>query len=265
MSDQLFDRAVRDWLEDGSDRTPPASIDAVLLAVKTTPQERDLRIPRRFSPMTTSMRVAAGIALAAIVGGGALLYLNRGPAQGVGGEPTPSPTTLPTPTPFVFTKPSVAPSATPPSTASWIPFTSTQYGYQIAYPPTWEADVTASRDWVLAADRLLSPSDGMNGSADHLIGDGVGGVTAVTGFAADVPTGQSESQWLAAYYADAAFCPTSVPIFQPITVDGHQGRLDQCYDAQAIVFIGDRVYVFAIHRTDNQPLFSSFLSTVRFP
>ena len=32
----LFERAVRDWLEDGSDRTPRPAIDAVLLAVKTT-------------------------------------------------------------------------------------------------------------------------------------------------------------------------------------------------------------------------------------
>ena len=63
MSDQLFERAVRDWLEDGSDRTPRPAIDAVLLAVKTTRQERDLRIPRRFTQMPTYMRLAAGIAI----------------------------------------------------------------------------------------------------------------------------------------------------------------------------------------------------------
>jgi hypothetical protein len=47
MSDQLFERAVRDWLDDGSDKTPPTAIEAVLLAAKTTPQERVLGIPRR--------------------------------------------------------------------------------------------------------------------------------------------------------------------------------------------------------------------------
>ena len=36
--DRAFERAVDDWLEDGSDRTPRPAVDAVLLAIKTTPQ-----------------------------------------------------------------------------------------------------------------------------------------------------------------------------------------------------------------------------------
>ncbi len=100
MSDQLFERAVRDWLEDGSDRTPPPAIDAVLLAVKTTPQERDLRIPRRFMLMPTYMRLAAGIAVVAILGAGALALLNRGPGfGGLGSSPTPSPAPIASPVP----------------------------------------------------------------------------------------------------------------------------------------------------------------------
>ena len=95
MSDQLFERAVRDWLEDGSDRTPRPAIDAVLLAVKTTRQERDLRIPRRFTQMPTYMRLAAGIAIVAVVGVGALAYFNGGPNTGA--PPTPAPTTQATP------------------------------------------------------------------------------------------------------------------------------------------------------------------------
>jgi hypothetical protein len=96
MSDQLFERAVRDWLDDGSDRTPLSAIEAVLLAVKTTPQERDLRIPRRFKLMPTYMRLAAGIAIVAIVGVGAIALIARTP--GVGG-PGPSPTTTAVPNP----------------------------------------------------------------------------------------------------------------------------------------------------------------------
>jgi hypothetical protein len=91
MSDQLFERAVREWLEGGSDRTPPPAIDAVLLAVKTTPQERDLRIPWRFTSMPTYLRLAAGIAVIAILGAAALAVLNRAPAFG-GPGPGPSPT-----------------------------------------------------------------------------------------------------------------------------------------------------------------------------
>lgn len=91
MSEKLFQHAVREWLEDGSDRTPRPAIDAVLLAVKATPQERDLRIPRRFMLMPPYMRLAAGIALVAVLGAGALL-ISRGP---VVGPSTPTPTASP--------------------------------------------------------------------------------------------------------------------------------------------------------------------------
>ena len=39
-----------------------------------------------------------------------------------------------------------------PSTAGWVTFTSTRYGYQIEHPPTWTA-TPATRAWVLATDR----------------------------------------------------------------------------------------------------------------
>jgi hypothetical protein len=97
MSGQPFERAVRDWLEDGSDRTPRPAIDAVLLAVKTTPQERDLRIPRRFTHMPTYVRLAAGIAFVAVVGVGFLAFLNGDPNSV--GPPTATPTARATPAP----------------------------------------------------------------------------------------------------------------------------------------------------------------------
>jgi hypothetical protein len=102
MSGQPFERAIRDWLEDGSDRTPRPAIDAVLLAVKTTPQERDLRIPRRFTHMPTYVRLAAGIAFVAVVGVGVLAFLNGDPNSV--GSPTAAPTAratfAPTPSPL---------------------------------------------------------------------------------------------------------------------------------------------------------------------
>jgi hypothetical protein len=85
----------------------------------------------------------------------------------------------------------------------------------------------------------------------------------VAAFAVDVPAGTSEAEWLTSYYAGSLFCPTA-PTFVPITVDGHLGRLDTCYDAQAIVFVGQRVHVFIILRTGDQPLLRAFLSTVTF-
>ena len=96
MSDRQYERAVHDWLGEGSDRTPPAAIEAVLFAIKSTPQQRDLRILRRFTQMPIFMRYAAAVALVAIVGVGALAFLNRGP--NIGGPATPAPTTQPSPT-----------------------------------------------------------------------------------------------------------------------------------------------------------------------
>jgi hypothetical protein len=149
MSDQLFERAVHDWLEDGSDRTPPAAIDAVLLAVKTTPQERDLRIPRRYTVMPTYLRLAAGIAIVAVLGLGALLYVNRGTGPRVGGEPTPSPTLAPAAAP----SPTAAAAATlgPLDTTAWTTFTSSEYGFSVGHPPNWTV-VPATRGWSFATD-----------------------------------------------------------------------------------------------------------------
>ena len=52
------------------------------------------------------------------------------------------------------------------------------------------------------------------------------------------------------YYAGRNYCPT-MPTFVSITVDGHAGRLDACYDAQAFVFVGNRVYVFVIYQNES--------------
>ena len=35
-NDRVFERAILDWLEEGPDRTPPAAVDAVLLATNHT-------------------------------------------------------------------------------------------------------------------------------------------------------------------------------------------------------------------------------------
>lgn len=100
-NDRAFERATRDWLEAGSDRTPAATIDAVLLAARTTPQERDLRISWRTPPMPRTLRFAAMFALVAIVGIGASALLRNGSTVGPGPTPTPSasPTSNPSPTP----------------------------------------------------------------------------------------------------------------------------------------------------------------------
>ena len=119
----------------------------------------------------------------------------------------------------------------------------------------------ASRDWVLATDRGSNLQDGQT---DGFIGGPEGNQIRVRGFAADVPAGTSEDAWLSSYYAGGDYCPTT-PAFVPVTIDGRPGRLDTCFDAQAFVFDGQRVYAFSIWAQNNQPLFRAFLSTVRLP
>src|SRR5688500_5743075 len=80
-----FDGAVDKWLDDGSDQTPPEVINAVLLAVRSTPQERDFWISWRTSPMKQFAYAAAAVAALA-VGFVALSVLS--PPSNVGSAPT---------------------------------------------------------------------------------------------------------------------------------------------------------------------------------
>jgi Tol biopolymer transport system component len=105
MSDRLFERAVLEWLEDGSDRTPRRAIDAVLLAVKTTPQERARWRPWRNDAVSTSLRIALIVAVVAAAAGAALL-LGGGTDRN---STTPAP---PTPTTSVTANPTARPTAT---------------------------------------------------------------------------------------------------------------------------------------------------------
>jgi hypothetical protein len=167
MSDQLFEHAVHDWLDDGSDRTPPTAIDAVLLAIQTTPQERDLRIPRRLTPMPNQLRLAAAIAIVAVLGAGAVLYINRGPDVGTINPPPPTPTIAPSAAPVP--SPTINPLI---DTTAWTSYTSAQYGFKVGHPDDWTV-TPADRAWDLdtdAADWLSSAADSFStaGAADGL-------------------------------------------------------------------------------------------------
>lgn len=183
MSDQQFERAVQGWLDDGSDRTSPAAIQAVLFAVKTTPQERDLRIPRRFNPMLANLRLAAAVAIVAIVGVGVLAFNSRSP--GVGGTPTPSPAPSATGSPA----PTDPPAATPGV------FSSDRYGYTVGFPGGIHS-LPSQQDWTTGLvafpnsaflDRFSGTLDGQGSqSAD----------TYLAGIASQpLPEGMSGEEW----------------------------------------------------------------------
>ena len=45
--DRSLERAARSWLEAGPTQAPDRAVEAALLQIETTSQERDLRIPWR--------------------------------------------------------------------------------------------------------------------------------------------------------------------------------------------------------------------------
>ncbi len=87
MNDERsFERTARSWLKLGANQAPDRAVRAVLLAIETTPQERDLRIPWRSPDMTTPLRIG----IAAVIGLlllGAGIYFFGGSGPGIIGQP----------------------------------------------------------------------------------------------------------------------------------------------------------------------------------
>ncbi|MEP7040410.1 MAG: LpqB family beta-propeller domain-containing protein [Chloroflexota bacterium] len=80
-----FDRAVDRWLDDGSHATPPKVIEAVLLAVRNTSQERDFRLAWRTS---LTKRFAYAVAAIAALAVGLTSLAVVGPRFGIGSGPS---------------------------------------------------------------------------------------------------------------------------------------------------------------------------------
>ena len=257
------DTIIAAWLDEGPVDLPAETRRAIAVGLRTQPRVRRMAILGGSSMLALNRIVAAAAIVLAVGTLSAFVLANRG--GGPGGTPAPSPTAALAASPSLSPSQSVSaaptPTATPPSTSGWLPFTSSHYGYTIAYPPTW-TKTQATRVWDVATNPLVAPAPG--GALDVFEGNWSGVDTAVLGFAADVPAGTSEDAWLASYYAGRNMCPT-LPTFVAIVVAGDPGQLDPCYDAQAFVFVGHRVYVFVIFQQNEQPLFRAFLSTVRFP
>jgi Tol biopolymer transport system component len=96
--DRSVERAARSWIETGPTQAPDRAVERALLTIETTPQERDVRIPRRFTTMPIQARVAAAAVIGVLVVGGALMYLGRGDRSDVGGpSPSAAPPSSPNP------------------------------------------------------------------------------------------------------------------------------------------------------------------------
>jgi hypothetical protein len=91
--DRSFERTARAWLELGPTGAPHRAVEAALLAIESTPQVRDLRIPWRNFRMTSRARFAAAALIGVLLFGGGFLLL-MGPQSQVG-APSPTPKATP--------------------------------------------------------------------------------------------------------------------------------------------------------------------------
>ena len=249
--DAAFERATSDWLEAGIDRTPPEVLDAVLLAVRTTPQERDLRIPWRVTPMPTHLRLVAAVAIIAVAGVTGLTYLNGRPEQGAGVGATPSPTQVPTPSPSPTTEPS--PTTNPLlDTSSWTTYVSDRYGFTIDYPSDWNPDAPSDHDWTFENDIEAWQST----ATEHFLNPE--GSVGVSAWSVAVDPGTTVESWIEAYCSgqSGGSCSGITDRAVPAeTGDGHPGlgQFGPNADTMAFFLVGDRIYVAAVWRGETDP------------
>lgn len=85
--DETFERVARDWLELGPSDAPDRAIQAVLLQIESTSQDRDLWIPWRTTRMTRSLALAAALVVVAAGIGVGVGFLGLGQGRDAGVAP----------------------------------------------------------------------------------------------------------------------------------------------------------------------------------
>ena len=93
--DRSLERAARSFIEAGPTEVPDRVVEAALLTIQSTSQERDWHVPWRTRPVTLTLRFLAGAVAIAIAVGGGVLLLRPGSGSDVGGPPSPAPSATP--------------------------------------------------------------------------------------------------------------------------------------------------------------------------
>ena len=123
--DRSLERAARSWLEAGPTQAPDRAVEAALLRIQTTPQERDLRIPWRLPKMSTPARVAAAAVIGVLAIGGAFYLISPNGRSSVG---VPGPTPAASPSVSATASPSASLTAAAAPARSWGDWQATSQG-----------------------------------------------------------------------------------------------------------------------------------------
>lgn len=260
-----FERIAGAWLAEGPTELTNRVLDAALDEVHLTHQRRRSPVPWRASPMSIPMRVAAGIAVIAVVGFAGFAFLNRGSA--IGHSPGPTPSASASPSEGAPSTQPPRPSPTPIDPTAWTSFTSARHGYTARYPG----------DWVLTLATAPATLSDLTGAVDAVF-DHVktsGPADEILGVSTKLPSGMSEADWIAAYRQPVvdtfgASCFPPPDQWKPVTVDGHVGGLYVgCNYVEATTFVDGRAYIFTLARPlgfaatpATEDLLRAFLSTV---
>jgi len=151
------------WLDEGPTRLPDQTRRAIAVGLPTVTQRRRLSwVPWRTPMMNGPFRLAAAIAVVAIVGYAALNFLS--PVVGPGSAPAATPTATPLPSP------TSAPTPVAPGITAWTMYTSEVHGFTVGYPADWSVNAPATRKWQAGdefpgdswpyADTFVSPGEG---------------------------------------------------------------------------------------------------------
>ncbi len=224
--------------------------------------------------MSTPMRLAAGIAIIAVLSVATLTFFGHGSGGGSGGIGAgPTPTTSPSPTPSPTASPTPSPSASPNllDTSSWTTYSSARYGFSIAHPAGW-TESPSDHVWTLAKDAVF-PSTAAEDFSISPPSDPNGDVR-VSAWSVAVAPGTTVASWIQAY------CPKNTTPCTGIqsravaaTMDGHAGTLVPfTSDVQAFFLVNGRIYAIACWRPESdksvlpysgsQRLVETFLSTM---
>jgi hypothetical protein len=200
IDDRSLERTARSWIEEGTTAAPPQAVEAALLRIETTPQERDWHVPWRFRTMTIPARLVAAAVIGALVIVGAIALGGLGVGRSA---PSPAPSTGPSAAPV---SPSAGAIAVPPLATT---FSSSLYGYAVKHPADWTV-VPASKTWSEPGTNLWN-----SGINDEIRETDV----RFSGASIALAT-RSADQWITAYAAGAD--PASWP---RIDVGGQSGYL----------------------------------------